>query len=137
LALLYRSGASGRSAAIRSKAKKGYTAEMPSRPREFHREHPVTGGSRPPPVPTERSVRFSRTTLFKIPFLQSRASDALIATTVIICMIGTALPYTSVGGALGFVPLPSLYWPLVFLIVASYAAMTHFVKVWFVRRWGM
>jgi len=24
----------------------------------------VTGGSRPPPVPTERSVRISRTTLF-------------------------------------------------------------------------
>jgi len=73
----------------------------------------------------------------KIPFIQSRASDALIATTVIICMIGMVLPYTSVGEALGFVPLPSLYWPLVFLIVASYATMTHFVKVWFVRRWGM
>jgi len=68
--------------------------------------------------------------------------DALIATTVIICIIGMALPYTSVGEAfvgeaLGFVPLPSLYWPLVFLIVASYATMTHFVKVWFVSRWGM
>jgi TIR domain len=25
----------------------------------------VTGGSHPPPVPTERSVRFSRTTLFR------------------------------------------------------------------------
>ena len=73
----------------------------------------------------------------KIPFIQSRASDALIATTVIICMIGMALPYTSVGEALGFVPLPSLYWPLVFLIVASYATMTHFVKVWFVGRWGI
>ena len=73
----------------------------------------------------------------KIPFLQSRASDALIATTIIICMIGIILPYTSLGHALGFVPLPPLYWPLVFLIVASYATMTHFVKVWFVRRWGL
>jgi hypothetical protein len=26
--------------------------------------HRVTGGSHPPPVPTERSVRISRTTLF-------------------------------------------------------------------------
>jgi hypothetical protein len=26
---------------------------------------------------------------------------------------------------------------LVFLIVASYATLTHFVKVWFVTRWGM
>ena len=70
----------------------------------------------------------------KIPFIQSRASDALIATTIIISMIGMVLPYTSVGEALGFVPLPPLYWPLVFLIVASYATMTHFVKVWFARR---
>jgi len=27
--------------------------------------HRVTGGGRPPPVPTERSVRISRTTLFR------------------------------------------------------------------------
>jgi len=52
-------------------------------------------------------------------------------------MIGMALPYTSAGEALGFVPLPSLYWLLVFLIVPSDATLTHFVKVWFVSRWGM
>jgi hypothetical protein len=33
--------------------------------------------------------------------------------------------------------LPSLYWPLVFLIVARDATLTHFVKVWFMSRWGM
>ena len=27
--------------------------------------HRVTGGGRPPPVPTERSVQISRTTLFR------------------------------------------------------------------------
>ena len=37
---------------------------MPSRPREFHPEHRVVGSSRPPPTPTERSVRSYRTTLF-------------------------------------------------------------------------
>jgi transposase len=36
----------------------------PSRPGEFHPEHRVAGGSHPPPAPTERSVRISRTTLF-------------------------------------------------------------------------
>jgi hypothetical protein len=36
----------------------------------------------------------------KIPFLQSRASAALIATTVIICAFGIALPYTWIGQAL-------------------------------------
>jgi Mg2+-importing ATPase len=49
----------------------------------------------------------------RIPFLESRASTPLIMTTVIIVAIGAVIPYTLVGDALGFVPLPALYWPLV------------------------
>jgi P-type Mg2+ transporter len=73
----------------------------------------------------------------RIPFIESHASPAMIATTVIICLIGIALPFTWAGGALGFVPLPTLYWPLVAAMMLSYAVLTHLVKVWFVRRWGM
>jgi Mg2+-importing ATPase len=73
----------------------------------------------------------------KIPFIESRASAALIATTIIICAIGIALPLTPAGTALGFTPLPWLYWPIVTAMLLTYAAMTHRVKVWFVRRWGM
>ena len=40
----------------------------------------------------------------KIPFLESRASTALITTTIIIAAIGIALPFTWLGGFLGFVP---------------------------------
>ena len=73
----------------------------------------------------------------KIPFLESRASPALITTTLIICCVGIALPFTWVGSALGFTPLPGLYWPLVVAMLITYSILTHFVKVWFVRRWGM
>jgi P-type Mg2+ transporter len=73
----------------------------------------------------------------KVPFFESRASPALVATTVVICTIGMVLPFTWAGSALGFVPLPWLYWPLVTAIVLSYAVLTHVVKVWFVRRWGL
>jgi hypothetical protein len=37
----------------------------------------------------------------------------------------------------GFVPLLGLYWPLVAAMLLSYATLTHLVKAWFVRRWGM
>jgi hypothetical protein len=47
------------------------------------------------------------------------------------------MPFTWLGAALGFVPLPWLYWPLVASMMLSYAILTHLVKVWFVRRWGM
>ena len=73
----------------------------------------------------------------KVPFFESRASIPLITTTIVICMIGIALPYSVVGKSLGFVPLPPLYWPVVALILTSYAVLTHLVKTWFVRRWGM
>ena len=73
----------------------------------------------------------------KIPFIESRASPALIATSLVICIVGIALPFTWFGGSLGFIPLPPLYWPAVIAIICCYAVLTHFVKTWFVQRWGM
>ncbi len=73
----------------------------------------------------------------KIPFIESRASPALITTTIIICIVGVTLPLTWAGRALGFTPLPALYWPLVAAMLLCYATLTHLVKLWFVRRWGM
>jgi Mg2+-importing ATPase len=73
----------------------------------------------------------------RIPFLQSRASLPLILTTVGIVAIGGIIPYSVVGEGLGFKPLPWLFWVLVSAMMLAYAAMTHFAKVWFVRRWGM
>jgi len=80
-------------------------------------------------------IHIIRTT--KIPFVESRASPALITTTIIIALVGIALPFTVAGTALGFTPLPALYWPLVATMLLSYSVLTHLVKVWFVRRWGM
>ena len=73
----------------------------------------------------------------RIPFLESRASTPLIATTIVIVAIGGAIPYTPLGTTLGFVPLPPLYWAFVAAMMLAYATLTHFVKMWFVRRWGM
>ena len=73
----------------------------------------------------------------KLPFIESRASPALIATTIVISLVGIALPFTWVGTTLGFTPLPWLYWPLVATMLIAYAILTHLVKAWFVRRWGM
>jgi len=73
----------------------------------------------------------------KIPFVESHASPALIGTTIVISLVGVALPFTVAGAALGFTPLPALYWPLVASMLLSYSVLTHLVKVWFVRRWGM
>jgi len=73
----------------------------------------------------------------KVPFLESRASAPVIATSLIIAAVGIAIPLTWLGGALGFVPLPPSYWICLGLILVSYATLTHLMKTWFARRFGL
>jgi Mg2+-importing ATPase len=73
----------------------------------------------------------------RIPFFESRASVSLILTSLTICAIGVWLPYSPFARALGFTPLPNLYWLLVTLMLCCYLTLTHFTKVWFHRRFGL
>jgi len=70
----------------------------------------------------------------KIPFIQSRASLALTATTLSIMALGVWLPYSPLASALGFTHLPHLYWPILALILLSYVALTQVIKGWLLRK---
>jgi P-type Mg2+ transporter len=72
----------------------------------------------------------------RIPFLRSRPSTLLVLTTISILLIGAALPYSPLAGALGFVPLPQAYWPYLLGTLLCYALLTLGVKRWMLsRRW--
>jgi P-type Mg2+ transporter len=73
----------------------------------------------------------------KLPFIESRASTALIMTSLVIAAVGIAIPFSSLGPILGFVRLPPSYWLAVAVILLSYAVLTHLMKTWFVRRFGL
>jgi Mg2+-importing ATPase len=70
----------------------------------------------------------------KIPFIQSRASGALIMTTIIVCLIGAALPYSALAPVFGFTPLPWSYWPVIGLFLVSYAILAHLAKTAYFER---
>lgn len=70
----------------------------------------------------------------KIPFFQSRASIQLIATTLLIMIIGIWLPFSPFAKGLSLVALPPLYWPFIIMILISYFLLTQFVKVSLIRR---
>jgi Mg2+-importing ATPase len=72
----------------------------------------------------------------KIPFIESRASWPLIATSLIIVAVAAWLTVSPLANTLGFVPLPPLYWLLLLLMLLGYAILTQIVKVWFIRRFG-
>jgi P-type Mg2+ transporter len=69
-----------------------------------------------------------------IPFLQSRSSWQLTMTTLLIMAFGAWLPYSPLAGALGFVPLPGLYWPLLLVTLLCYVGLTQLIKTWLLRK---
>ncbi|MEQ1815505.1 MAG: magnesium-translocating P-type ATPase [Nitrosomonas sp.] len=72
----------------------------------------------------------------KIPFFQSRASWPLILTSIIIVAAGAWLTVSPLADALGFVPLPPLYWGFLAVILVCYVVLTQLVKTCFYRRYG-
>ncbi|WP_457795571.1 magnesium-translocating P-type ATPase [Methylocystis sp. S23] len=70
----------------------------------------------------------------KIPFLQSRASGPLLLTTIIVCLIGAALPYSPLAPIFGFTPLPLSYWPAIACFIVGYAILAHLAKTAFFER---
>ncbi len=72
----------------------------------------------------------------KIPFIQSRASKALIFTSLAIVAVGGYLPYSPLSGLLGFTPLPWSYWPWLLAMLVTYVILTQVIKTWFYRKFG-
>jgi Mg2+-importing ATPase len=71
----------------------------------------------------------------QIPFVTSRASPALTATTLGVCLIGVVLPWSPLAPALGMAPMPAAWWPMLAAVLAAYLVVTHVVSRW-ARRWA-
>lgn len=72
----------------------------------------------------------------KVPFLESRASQFLIFTSIYIVTIGLVIPFTPLGKHLGFTMPPGAYLFFLAVIVLSYLFMVQVVKNWFIRKFG-
>ncbi len=73
----------------------------------------------------------------RIPFLQGMAGGGLLATTLLAMAAGAWLPYSPFAKTLGFVPLPLSYWFWIGGFLLCYSVLTHHVKVWFHRKYGI
>jgi len=71
----------------------------------------------------------------KVPFVQSHASLPVIVGTVIVIVIGCALPYSPLNHALSMVPLPASYFGFWGLFVVSYCVLSNLVKFWYIRKY--
>ena len=64
----------------------------------------------------------------------NRPSAALVITAVVVVLVGAALPYSSLAGLLGLVPMPAGYFFFVILLVPAYLTMVELLKARLLRR---
>jgi len=72
----------------------------------------------------------------KMPFIGSRASNALLITTILAMAAGVLLPYTNAGAAAGMVPLPLTYFGYLAAILFGYCLLVTIMKRWYIKRFG-
>ncbi len=71
----------------------------------------------------------------KIPFIESRASFPLTGLTLAGIIILTLIPFTPLGTALGFMPLPNLYFLYLFIIIILYMGLTLLIKKIYLKKY--
>jgi Mg2+-importing ATPase len=64
----------------------------------------------------------------QVPFSQSRASTALLVTSLLVCAVGVWLPVSPLAGALGFVALPARYWIVLPFLLCAYLLLVQAIK---------
>lgn len=72
----------------------------------------------------------------KMPIFESKASTALLFSTVFLTLTGFILPYTPLGAAFGFVPISLEYSIAIQGILLVYLAATQIVKMKFIHVFG-
>jgi len=69
----------------------------------------------------------------RVPFVRSRPSRPLLATTLLVVAIGMALPFSPLASVLGFRALPPLFFGILVGMIATYLALAELGKAWFFR----
>ena len=72
----------------------------------------------------------------KMPFIGSRASNALLISTAIVMAVGVILPYTTIGSAAQLTPLPAQYFIYLLAILLGYCLLVTAMKKWYIKRFG-
>ena len=72
----------------------------------------------------------------KIPFIQSRPGNALLAMTIAIMAAGIFLPMGPLASYFKMVPLPLTYFPILGAILIGYIVLTQLMKNFYSKRFG-
>ena len=72
----------------------------------------------------------------KIPFIQSTPTLPVILVTSLAIATACLIPFSPLGAAVGFKPLPAGYWPYLAAMIVCYLTQTQLVKVFYMEKFG-
>jgi len=72
----------------------------------------------------------------KIPFIQSTASLPVMVMTVLVCVTGIYIPFSTFGAMVGLQPLPWEYFPWLVATLLAYCVVAQGMKTIYIRRFG-
>jgi P-type Mg2+ transporter len=73
----------------------------------------------------------------KLPFIESKPSNYLLVTSLLILAIGFAIPFTPLAVFFGFTPLPALYFLILAGIIVCYVVLVQLMKSWMIKKYGV
>ncbi|MEG1606027.1 MAG: magnesium-translocating P-type ATPase [Clostridia bacterium] len=72
----------------------------------------------------------------RIPFIESRASLPVCCVTLFAIALGTIIPYTPLGAAIGMAPMPLVYFPCLMAVLLGYMLLATCLKKCYIKRYG-
>lgn len=72
----------------------------------------------------------------KRPFLETHASIAVYATTILISIVTLLIPFTPLGSIIGLVPIPLIYIVVILGVSFLYCMLASFVKKIYIKKYG-
>ena len=72
----------------------------------------------------------------KTPFIQSNASKAVYATSIILSVVAIAIPFTFIGRYIGLTAIPFKYFSVILLVPVLYCFLASFVKRRYIKKYG-
>ena len=72
----------------------------------------------------------------KIPFVQSHAHKMVYFSSILLCIIGIIVPFTSFGQMIGLVAIPLSYLGIIFGVTFLYCVLALFAKKIYIKKYG-
>lgn len=72
----------------------------------------------------------------KRPFVETHASNAVYATTILISLVTLLIPFTPLGSIIGFVPIPLTYIVVILGVAFLYCMLASLVKKLYIKKYG-